>query len=334
MTASSASRAAPRSRRHVGRTIFIVLLVVLMALAGFLIYLDWSLRRVDAFGSGSDRPASGPGTNWLMVGSDSRAGLTPAQQAQLSTGDSSDISGQRTDTMMLLHIPAGSGKPILVSLPRDTYVAIPGHSKNKLNASYAFGGPQLLIKTVENATNVHIDHFAEIGFGGFAGVVDAVGGVRMCPAAAMKDPKAGLDIPAGCQTLDGTQALGYVRSRATARADLDRVQHQREFLSALMTKATSPAVLLNPFESLPMATHGVQALTVDNNDHIWNLIAMGWSLGSAGNGGLVTTTVPLGRSVSAAGVGEAVTWDGTKSKQLFEAIAQDQPVPDSVIGTG
>lgn len=305
-----------------------------MALAAFLIYLDWSLNRVDAFGSGSDRPASGPGTNWLMVGSDSRAGLTPAQQAQLSTGDSSDAGGQRTDTMMLLHIPSGSGKPTLVSLPRDTYVAIPGHGKNKLNASYAFGGPQLLIKTVENATNVHIDHFAEIGFGGFASVVDAIGGVRMCPAAAMKDPKAGLDIPVGCQNLDGTQALGYVRSRATARADLDRVQHQREFLSALMTKATSPAVLLNPFESLPMATHGVQALTVDNNDHIWNLIAMGWALSSSGNGGLVTTTVPLGRSVSVTGVGDAVTWDGTKSKQLFQAIAQDQPVPDSVIGAG
>lgn len=309
-----------------------LLLVLFLALIGFLVYLDWSMKRVDALGSSSDRPAAGPGTNWLMVGSDSREGLTPEQQAKLSTGDTQDASGQRTDTMMLLHIPAGSGKPILVSLPRDTYAAIPGHGKNKLNASYAFGGPQLLIKTVENATNVHIDHFAEIGFGGFAGVVDAVGGVQMCPSQAMKDPKAGLDIPAGCQNLDGSQSLGYVRSRATPRADLDRVQHQREFLSALMKKATSPLVLLNPFESLPMALNGVQALTVDTNDHIWNLIGLGWSLGGAGSGGLVTTTVPLGRSVSASGVGDAVTWDGTKSKQLFGAIAQDQPVPESVIG--
>lgn len=335
MTASPAYRAAaPRPRRRPGRIILAIILVLVLALIALLVYLDFSLKRVDAFGPDSGRPAATSGTNWLMVGSDSRAGLTPEQEAQLSTGDSQDAGGQRTDTMMLLHIPSGSGKPTLVSLPRDSYVPIPGHGKNKLNASYSFGGPQLLTKTVENATNVHIDHFAEIGFGGFAGVVDAIGGVQMCPDKAMKDPKAGLDIQAGCQNLNGTQALGYVRSRATPRADLDRVQHQREFLSALMSKATSVGVLVNPFASVPMMINGASAITVDNNDHIWNLAGLAWSMSGAGNGGLVTTTVPLGKSVSASGVGDAVTWDGKKSKQLFQAIAQDQPVPESALATG
>src|SRR5258705_518154 len=92
--------------------------------------------------------------------------------------------GRRTDSMMLMH--TGSGGTTLVSLPRDSYVPIAGHGSNKLNAAFAFGGPQLLVRTVEQATGVHIDHYAEVGFGGFVGVVDAVGGVRMCIKAPMK----------------------------------------------------------------------------------------------------------------------------------------------------
>ncbi|MDK7117442.1 LCP family protein, partial [Lactobacillus gasseri] len=94
------------------------------------------------------------------------------------------------------------------------FVDIPGNDKNKINAAFAFGGPQLLIDTVEKNTGIHIDHYAEIGFGGFAGVVDAVGGIEMCPEEAIDDPLAGLNIQAGCQKFDGAGALGYVRTRA------------------------------------------------------------------------------------------------------------------------
>lgn len=334
MTAYPAYAApAPPRRRRTGRVILTILLIIVLALVGFLVYLDFSMKRVDALGQTQNAPAAGPGTNWLMVGSDSREGLTPEQEKQLATGDEGDAGGQRSDTMMLLHIPSGSGKPTLVSLPRDSYLAIPGHGKNKLNAAFAFGGPSLLVQTVEQATNVHIDHFAQIGFAGFAGVVDAIGGVDMCVDKAMKDPKAGIDLQPGCQTLDGPKALGYVRTRATARADLDRVVHQRQFLGALAKKATSPGVLLNPFDSIPMAVNGIGLLTVDNGDHIWNVAGMAWAIG-AGQDGLVTTTVPLGRSVTVSGVGDAVTWDPTKSKQLFGAIAQDQQVPEGALVTG
>lgn len=332
MTAYPAYAAPPPRRRRTGRVILSILLIIVLALVGLLVYLDFSMKRVDALGQANSVPA-GPGTNWLMVGSDSREGLTPEQEAQLATGDQGDAGGQRSDTMMLLHIPSGSEKPTLVSLPRDTYVSIPGHGKNKLNAAFAFGGAPLLVQTVEQATNVHIDHFAQIGFAGFAGVVDAIGGVDMCVDKPMKDPKAGIDLQPGCQNLNGANALGYVRTRATARADLDRVVHQRQFLGALAKKATSPGVLLNPFESIPMVINGTTLLTVDNGDHIWNVAGMALAIGG-GSDNLVTTTVPLGKSVSVSGVGDAVTWDTSKAKQLFGALAQDQPVPQSALATG
>jgi LCP family protein required for cell wall assembly len=123
--------------------------------------------------------------------------------------------------MMLLHY--GSGGTSLISLPRDSYVPIRGHGSNKLNAAFAFGGPKLLVETVEKTTGIHIDHYAEIGFGGFVGVVDAVGGVDICVKENIKDPKAGLNLKAGCQTLDGGKDLGYVTTREFARADLQRV---------------------------------------------------------------------------------------------------------------
>jgi LCP family protein required for cell wall assembly len=303
-----------------------ILLVIVLFLIGFAVYLDYSLKRVNAFGDYADRPAAGAGTNWLLVGSDSRQGLDSSQEAQLSTGDA---NGGRTDTMMLMHIPSGSGKPTLVSLPRDSYVPIPGHGKNKLNAAYSFGGPKLLTQTVEQASGLRIDHYAEIGFEGFVGVVDAVGGVNICVDQPLHDPAAGLDLNTGCQDLNGTQALGYVRSRHLyARQDLDRIQHQRQFLAALLSKATSASVLANPFRLFPFATNTVDTLTVDNGDHIWNLAGLAFAL--SGNGS-TTGTVPIGSSQTVSGIGSVVVWDKTKAKQLFDDFRQDNPVPDGLL---
>ena len=149
-----------------------------------------------------------------------------------------------------------------MSLPRDTYIAIPGHSDDKLNAAFAYGGPQLLIQTVEKRTGIRIDHYAEVGFGGVLGVVDAVGGVRMCVQDAMKDRKAALDLKPGCQNLDGAQALGFSRSRASARSDLDRVDHQRELVTALMKKISSPTVLADPLRLWKLLSAGSASLTI------------------------------------------------------------------------
>ena len=150
-------------------------LLIVLVIAGGL-FVDARLTRVDAF---PDNPVPNTaGTNWLIVGSDSREGLSEKDVERLGTGG--DIGTGRTDTIMIMHIPNG-GKATLVSIPRDSYVEIPGYGMDKINAAFAFGGPKLLAETVENATHLRIDHYAEIGMGGLAGITDAVGGVELCP---------------------------------------------------------------------------------------------------------------------------------------------------------
>ena len=149
------------------------------------------------------------------------------------------------------------------------------------------------MQTVEEVTGLHIDHYAEIGFGGFATMVDAVGGVRICVDQAINDGNAGLNIQAGCQKLNGAEALGYVRSRKFANGDLVRVQHQRQFLSALLSKVASPGTLINPFKSIPLGYDAVDALTVDKGTHIWDLLTLGTALRDAGGSKGYTLTVPI-----------------------------------------
>ena len=132
-------------------------------------------------------------------------GLSDEEAARLGTGG--DVGVGRTDTIMLLHIPT-VGEARLVPLPRDSYVTIPGYGDDKINAAFTYGGPQLLTATVENATGLRIDHYAEIGMGGLANVVDAIGGVELCPAEPINDPLANLDIQAGCQKMDGATSPG------------------------------------------------------------------------------------------------------------------------------
>jgi LCP family protein required for cell wall assembly len=212
-------------------------------------------------------------------------------------------------------------------------VDIPGKGKNKLNAAYALGGPALLAQTVEKNTNLRLDHYIEIGFGGFAGIVDSVGGVEMCLDKPINDPLAGINLPAGCQELDGANALGYVRTRATPRADLDRVLHQRQFVAALMDKVTSPATLINPFRMIPMLADVPDAITLDEGDHLHNLPSLGFAMAGASSGETVSTTVPMSGIRNVGKIGSVVLWDEAKSKQLFDALRTDAPVPASLIAT-
>jgi LCP family protein required for cell wall assembly len=312
-----------RRRRRWGRTLLILLVVLLVLVVGGYFYLDSRLKRESALDY-PGRLADTPGTNWLVVGSDSREGLSRQQRKDFATGAA---AGRRTDSMMLLH--TGSAGTTLVSLPRDSYVPIPGHGSNKLNAAFAFGGPKLLVRTVEQATGIRIDHYTEIGFGGFVGMVDAVGGVNICVKQPMKDHKAGLNLKPGCQNLSGGQALGYVRTRASARADLDRVARQRQFFSALIDKASGPGVLLNPFRSIPLALNGTGNFLVDDGDHLLDLGRLMWAMRGVSGGDGTTTTVPIGGTGSSPAAGSYITWDRTKALQLFNALKNDQAVPKS-----
>ena len=301
----------------------LVLLAVVLATAGLVgaaAWLDTALQRAAVFAGYADRPAAGPGTTWLLVGSDSRADLTPEQQQDLTTGG--DIGNGRTDTMLLIHLPGpDSGTPAtVVSIPRDSYVTIPGYGDDKINAAFTLGGAPLLTRTVEQATGLRLDHYVEIGFGGFAELVDALGGVRLCPDEPIDDPLAGLNLPAGCQQLTGRDALGYVRSRATPRADLDRMDHQRLFLAALLARVTDPAVWLNPQRWYAVPRAAVHAMTVDAGAGVMDLAALGWAL----RGPTAMLTVPVGE-FTVTDSGDAVVWDHREASELFEALARDAP---------
>ncbi len=317
--------------RRSRRLLSITLVALLVLITGTVLYLDFSLERVPVFTDYRGRAMETGGTNWLLVGSDSRRGLSEEEERQLSTGGETEAEGARTDTAMLLHVPSGPGAPTLVSLPRDSFVAIHGYGRNKLNASYSLGGPTLLARTVEENTGLHVDHYLEVGLGGFAGVVNAVGGVRMCLPTALHDPKINLNLDAGCQKLDGAQALGFVRTRAFARGDLERAEHQRQLFQALVHKCTSREVLANPFKSLPMVARGAGSVAVSDDDRLHDLGLLAYTMRGVGSGGLVTTTVPVGGSVDVPGVGSALLWDKAKSDGLFRALEQDRPVPPELI---
>ena len=227
-----------------------------------------------------------------------------------------DESVGRTDTIMVVHIPRFGGDATMLSLPRDSWVDIPGYGQNKLNQAFSLGGPALLQQTVEQATGIHLDHYAEIGFGGFANVVDAVGGVEMCLDEPLDDPMAGINLQAGCQELDGPTALGYVRSRyASAQGDLDRVERQRKFLAALSNKIKSPGTLLNPFKNLKVADALSANMKVNEGDHVWNLA----SLGLAMAGGAKQETVPIAGYENTY-AGNVALWDEAGAEEMFAEL--------------
>ncbi|GAA4525792.1 LCP family protein [Amycolatopsis samaneae] len=323
--------ASPRPRRRrrwgIGRILLTLLLVFVVFLAGIWVYLEFSIKRIDALANYDGRPAAASGTNWLIIGSDSRDGLSKEDEARLATGDKSDAGGARTDTIMVAHIPDNSTKPTLLSLPRDSQVTVPGHGTTKINAAFSIGGAPLLARTVEGATGLRIDHYAEIGFGGFANIVDGIGGVDMCVDKDMNDPMTGINIKAGCQSLDGRSALGFVRTRyaeATPRSDLDRVANQRKFIGALVSQMASPGTLLNPFHFFPLLSSAPDALTMDSGDHVHNLVGLAMAMRGISSDGVVTTTVPVTS-------GTAEHWDKKKSQQLFDALRGDTEIPADVI---
>ena len=257
-------------------------------------------------------PPSRTGTTYLVVGSDSREGLSKAERRELGTGSA---AGRRTDTIMLLH--TGSGPNLLMSLPRDSLVEIPGHGRTKINAAFAYGGPRLLVRTIEDNTGIRIDHYVEIGFGGFVGIVDAVGGIEICPTTDMNDPLANLDIKKGCQQADGVTALGYARSRHSdpQYGDITRAEHQREVVSAVGDRAVSPWSVLNPVRYFRLNTAAAESLTVDEDTGPFDMarFALGMTRVS-GDAGL-TCTVPI--------INLSVEWDPDRSARMFQHIIDD-----------
>lgn len=312
-----------------------VLVVTLLAVGGgTYAWASTKLNKSDVLADYAGRPPAGKGTNWLILGSDSRQGLSTSDQQRLHTGYD---TGARTDSMMVLHI--GDNGDTLMSIPRDSYVTIPawtdskgvqhGQSRHKINAAFADGDGPLLVKTIEYNTGIHIDHYAEIGFSGFVNVVDDLGGVDMCIDHAIVDKASGANLKAGCQTLNGTQALAFVRERhQEATQDLARMQHQQQFLNALAHKATSPGTFLNPFTLYPTMNSGLSMLQVDNNTGLTDLGSMFFAMKGLKSGNGKTITVPIANAnYMTPNDGDAVKWNMSEAQQVFDAFKNDTAVP-------
>ena len=293
--------AARRGRRRFRprlRWLVLPLLAWLAFLVAVPVYAWTTVSTVDATPV-VERPADQPGTTYLVVGSDARSGL----------------AGQRTDTIMLLH--TGDGPNLLVSVPRDSLVEVPGQGRTKVNAAFAIGGAPLLVRTLEGATGIRIDHYVEIGFTGFVRLVDAVGGIRICPETAMVDPQARLRVRKGCREADGETALGYARSRKTqALGDIDRARHQREVVSALGAEVVSPWTVLNPLRYWRVVTGGAESVKVDEDSGPLAAAQFATAMTRVDGENGLTCGVPIADL--------EVNWDPERAETLFELIRTDR----------
>ncbi|NGO42003.1 LCP family protein [Streptomyces sp. YC419] len=323
----------PPSRfRRIVRRVAVLLCALLVLGGGTYAWAEVELDRSVDLGKVADRPPPGKGTTYLIVGSDSRDGLSEEEKKDLHTGAG---AGGRTDSMMLLH--TGAHGTTMVSLPRDSWVTLPEFvrpetgkvhraQKDKLNAAYSMGGPRLLVQTIERNTGLRIDHYTEIGFGGFVGVVNAVGGVEMCVDRDIKDKKSDLDLTKGCHNLDGAQSLAFVRQRhQEAEGDLGRSKNQQKFLSALARKAAAPGTALNPLRAYPALDAGLGTLVVDEDMDLRTLVSLFQGMRGVASGQGTQLNVPVAGEFRTS-KGDAVKWDERKAQKLFDELRNDRPV--------
>jgi LCP family protein required for cell wall assembly len=316
---------APRSGRRtwlsIGRTALAIVSVLVLTLTGYAYakvqQANSGLHRIDALDPGA---SAGGAQNILLVGMDSRTDvngnqLPPDELSVLNAGpDSGEVN---TDTLIIVHIPAGGGKATGVSIPRDSWVSIPGYGTNKINSAFGdaknaalpglhakgetgaqaevdsdTAGTQELIKTVEQLTGITITHFATVNLFGFYEISNAIGGVPVCLKQAVNDPYSGAHFPAGAFTVQGATALEFVRQRHNipgGSTDLEREQRQQAFLSSMAHKILSAGTLSNP-STLGNLIDAVQkAITVDTS---WDLTGFATQMDGMSSGNVRFTTVP------------------------------------------
>ena len=285
---------------------------------GFTSYINDTIGRVNAGTAGT--PASGP-LNVLLAGVDQRSGLTRHQQLALHVGDA---VSSNSDTMMLIHVSGDRSRVTVISLPRDSWVNIPGHGMSKINAAYGLGGPQLVVKTVEENTGLTINDFVQVNFLGFVKVIDALGGVNICLPFAVDDSYSGLHLSKGLHHVSGITALAYARDRHSfATSDLARIQDQQRLLSSMLTEAISSGTLANPVKLDRFLRAALAAIKVDQG---LNVAALADQMRGISPGDVRFMTVPLSNYNYLTPDGQlAVLWDTKESQALFDELKHDQP---------
>ncbi|MGW4494467.1 LCP family protein [Streptomyces sp. NPDC004376] len=298
--------------------------------------LDSGIARVDAFKDMKNRPAAGHGMNVLLVGTDGRDKITEQERKAYRLGGA---PCHCTDTIMIVHISQDRDRASVVSLPRDSYAEVPAHVDQstgephhahplKLNAAYAEGGPQLTVRTVEAMTHVKIDHYLEVDFASFMRTVDVLGGVTVCTPTTLKDSYTGLDLAPGNHNLTGGQALQYVRARhVDGASDLGRMQRQQRFMAALIERATSSGVLLNPMRFRDVTRAVLGSVRADAGFGTNELLDLGRAMRNFSPSSSEFTTVPIGQmGFVVNGIGSTLKWDKAKADRLFAALRDDKPL--------
>lgn len=253
--------------------------------------------------------------NLLVLGSDSR----------ISAGDSSSWTrgAQRTDVMMLVHLPADRSSIQVMSIPRDSWVAIPGNGDAKINAAYSFGGPTLMIQTVEQLTGVRIDHIALTDFQSFVGITDALGGVPITLQTALH--RGDVALPPGEYVMSGEQALAYVRERySLRRGDFDRVQRQQAWIRAILVKVRTEDVLRSPARAYDFLDAVSRSIAVDDAFTRGAMQDLLWQIKDIHSGGVTFFTVPVSGTDTSADGQSIVVLDRPAFDELMTAVREDR----------
>jgi LCP family protein required for cell wall assembly len=280
-------------------------------------WINGNIGRVNAGTAGT--PGSGP-LNIVVAGIDVRSGLTPQQQLILHVGH--DVSSN-SDTLMVVHVSADHRHVQVVSIPRDSWVNIPGHGMNKINAAFGLGGPALMVKTVAQDTGLTINDYIEVNFLGFVKVIDALGGVNICLPYAVDDSYSGLRMSAGMHHVDGITALEFARDRHSfATSDLARIEDQQQLLSTMFREAIGSGTLANPVKFTSFLSAATSAVTVDQN---LNVAKLADELRGISMNEVTFATVPIGNYNYTTPTGQsALQWNATAAGALFAQLKNDQ----------
>jgi LCP family protein required for cell wall assembly len=308
-------------KRKVFRTLAVIVVLVLAGGAGMAYGLQQQLSaNIERFGLGTiggDRPkvvAPPEALNVLLVGSDSRVALgDPGKWVK---------DEQRTDSMMVVHVSADRKSVDVVSIPRDSWVDIPGFGKGKINSAYAEGGPPLLIQTIEQLTGVRIDHMGIVDFTGFKDMTDALGGVVLTVPVATQDSRN--YFKAGTYRMNGKQALGYVRQRhGLPNGDFDRMKRQQNWIRAVIKEAMSKGTLTDPIKLNNFLQAATKAMALDDSWSIGDIRSLALGLTSLQSSNIRFITTPnVGTDME--GDQSIVRLDDVNGPSLWAAIANDQ----------
>jgi LCP family protein required for cell wall assembly len=284
-------------------------------------------------GTLSPSARSAPGTNLLVVGVDRRSQLTRQQIQDLHVGGP---ECNCTDVMMLVHLAPGGKRLSVVSIPRDSYVKFAPHEhpqhSGKVNGAYQHGGPDLAVRTVEQITDVRVDHYLEADFNGFAAAVDGLGGAEVCTDRLLHDPKSGLHLTPGTQVLRGREALRYARARKLSPpGDLGRVRRQQRLLLGMVDRLARAGTFRDPIALAGAARALAPQLRLDGGTDLATLFSLGWAMRELTPERLEFATVPMSEfDHRVPQWGSTLLWDDARAARLFAALREDRPVTEEL----